>query len=88
MLPRLNEMPATSPLFIDMFAELRARGFEGDLSATSAERIVQATDNSIHQMLHRRTSEPAPMAGNFCRTWRDVARPSVRLLRHGGNVRP
>ena len=45
MLPRLNEMPTTLPLFVDMFAELRARDFEGDLSATSAERVVQATDN-------------------------------------------
>ena len=45
MLPCLSEMQTTSPLFVDMFAELRARGFEGDLSVTSAECIVQATDN-------------------------------------------
>ena len=64
MLPRLNEMPTASPLFVDMFAELRARGFEGDLSATSAERIVQATDNSIYQML------PEAIAfSTQCATW-------------------
>jgi FAD/FMN-containing dehydrogenase len=42
VLPRLSEMPITSPLFADLFAELRTRGFEGDLSATYAERVVQA----------------------------------------------
>ncbi len=66
MLPRLNEMPATLPLFVDMFAELRARGFEGDLPATSAERVVQATDNSIYQMV--------PQAIAFPRTTEDLAR--------------
>ncbi|HET6235333.1 MAG TPA: FAD-binding oxidoreductase [Acetobacteraceae bacterium] len=66
MLPRLNEMPTTSPLFVDMFAELRARGFEGDLSATSSERIVQATDNSIYQVL--------PQAIAFPRTTEDLVR--------------
>jgi FAD/FMN-containing dehydrogenase len=66
VLPRLNEMPTTSPLFVDMFAELRARGFEGDLSATSSERIVQATDNSIYQVL--------PQAIAFPRTTEDLVR--------------
>jgi hypothetical protein len=64
VLPRLSEMQITSPLFVDMFVELRARGFEGDLSVTSAESIVQATDNSIYQVL--------PQAMAFPRTIEDL----------------
>ena len=43
-------------------------------------RICSAA--TLHRA-HERAGEPAPMAGNFCRTRRDAARPSLRLLRHG-----
>jgi hypothetical protein len=55
-----------SPLFADMFAEPRTRGFEGDFSATYAERVVQATDNAIYQVL--------PQAVAFPRSTEDLVR--------------
>ena len=48
MIPRLAETPVSAPLYADFLAELRARGFEGALSAGYADRTVLATDNSIY----------------------------------------
>jgi len=48
VIPRLADTPASAPLYADFLAELRARGFEGDLSAGFADRTVLATDNSIY----------------------------------------
>ncbi|MBE7210407.1 MAG: FAD-binding oxidoreductase [Gluconacetobacter diazotrophicus] len=50
MIPRLrrNQTPfAATRAFL---AELAARGFEGELSATDADRVVFGTDNSIYQV--------------------------------------
>ena len=47
MIPRLVDLPHPAPLYIEFLAELRARGFAGDLSSTQADRTVLATDNSI-----------------------------------------
>ena len=47
MIPRLTDIPSPSPLHAAFLAELRARGFAGDLSAGYADRTVLATDNSI-----------------------------------------
>jgi (R)-2-hydroxyglutarate dehydrogenase len=51
MLPRISDMPAPAPLHSDFIAELRLRGFEGDLAPAYSDRIVSATDNSIYQLL-------------------------------------
>ncbi|RZN10358.1 hypothetical protein CWO91_13640 [Bradyrhizobium genosp. SA-3] len=51
MLPRISDMPAPAPLHAELLAELRLRGFEGDLMPDYADRIVSATDNSIYQLL-------------------------------------
>lgn len=50
MIPALlaGEQPAT--LAQQYLAELRLRGFEGDIGSTHAERTVFATDNSIYQV--------------------------------------
>jgi FAD/FMN-containing dehydrogenase/Fe-S oxidoreductase len=50
MLPRLSDMQATTPLYADLLAELRLRGFEGDLAPAYGDRTVSATDNSIYQL--------------------------------------
>src|SRR3954454_23340814 len=50
MIPRLVDMPGPVPLYAAFLAELRARGFEGDLSSTYSDRTVLATDNSIYQL--------------------------------------
>jgi len=47
MIPRLVDLPRPTPLYLEFLAELRARGFAGDLSSTQADRTVLATDNSI-----------------------------------------
>lgn len=51
MLPRVSDMPAPAPLHAELLAELRLRGFEGDLASDYADRMVSATDNSIYQLL-------------------------------------
>jgi len=71
MIPRLTNMPAPAPLYVDFVAELRARGFEGDLSGAFADRTVLATDNSIYQL--------SPQAIAFPRCTDDLVR-IARLL--------
>ncbi|MFK4501965.1 FAD/FMN-containing dehydrogenase/Fe-S oxidoreductase [Bradyrhizobium japonicum] len=51
MLPRVSDMRAPAPLHSELSAELRLRGFEGDLAPAYSDRIVSATDNSIYQLL-------------------------------------
>ncbi|MDP4023575.1 FAD-binding and (Fe-S)-binding domain-containing protein [Methylobacterium sp. NEAU 140] len=50
MIPRLPLEPAAPPVYASFCAELRARGFAGDLSLGAADRTVLSTDNSIYQM--------------------------------------
>lgn len=50
MIPRLSKVPSPAPLHIEFLAELRARGFEGQLSLAHADRTVLSTDNSIYQV--------------------------------------
>lgn len=50
MIPRLGSAPETASLPAAFCAELRARGFAGDLSLSPADRTVLATDNSIYQL--------------------------------------
>src|SRR5215217_8926474 len=66
MIPRLVYHPHPAPLYAAFLAELRARGFAGDLSATYADRTVLATDNSIYQL--------TPQAITFPRDTDDLVR--------------
>src|SRR4051812_24078718 len=58
MIPRLTDTPAPAPLYAAFLAELRARGFEGDLSPLYADRTVLGTDNSIYQLLPQAIAFP------------------------------
>src|SRR4051794_18430311 len=71
MIPCLTDKPAPAPLYAGYLAELRARGFEGDLSAAFADRAVLATDNSIYHVM--------PQAIAFPRSTDDLVR-IARLL--------
>jgi (R)-2-hydroxyglutarate dehydrogenase len=51
MLPSISEIRAPALPHADLVAELRLRGFEGDLAPAYGDRIVSATDNSIYQLL-------------------------------------
>jgi len=80
MIPVLTRRVDPVPLYEAACAELMARGFQGDLSLTPADRTVFATDNSIYQV------EPGAVA--FPRTRDDIVR-IARLLddpRFGGIV--
>src|SRR5918997_1322708 len=66
MIPRLTNTPAPLPLYAAFVAELRTRGFAGDMSLTHADRTVLATDNSIYQL--------APQAVAFPRGTDDLVR--------------
>ena len=66
MIPLLRDTDAAAPLYVDFLAELRLRGFEGDISSTSGDRTVFATDNSIYQV--------TPQAIVFPRNATDVVR--------------
>ena len=50
MIPALDPAAKPASLAIEFLAELRLRGFEGDIAHTHADRMVFATDNSIYQL--------------------------------------
>lgn len=50
MIPSLTRETEAPPLYAAACAELRARGFTGDLTLTPADRTVFSTDNSIYQV--------------------------------------
>ena len=66
---------STVSLAVDYLAELRLRGFEGDIAQGHADRTVFATDNSIYQV--------APQAIVFPRHETDV----VRIAKLAGEPR-
>lgn len=66
MIPVLTRHTEAVPLYEAACAELRLRGFEGDLTLSDADRTVFATDNSIYQV------EPGAVA--FPRTRDDLVR--------------
>jgi len=66
VIPALHAAEQTVSLAVDYLAELRLRGFEGDIAQGHADRTVFATDNSIYQL--------APQAILFPRHESDVAR--------------
>ncbi|RRJ84542.1 D-2-hydroxyglutarate dehydrogenase YdiJ [Aestuariirhabdus litorea] len=51
MIPRIAEINDTQQHYLDFINTLKSRGFEGDLSADYANRVVLSTDNSIYQIL-------------------------------------
>ena len=63
MLPRLSDIPAPASLYGDFLAELRLRGFEGDLAPGYADRVVSATDNSIYQLVPQAIAFPRSTRG-------------------------
>ncbi|TGD97761.1 FAD-binding and (Fe-S)-binding domain-containing protein [Methylobacterium nonmethylotrophicum] len=50
MIPALTRLPAPASPYAAFLAELRVRGFAGELSGGAADRTVLATDNSIYQI--------------------------------------
>lgn len=66
MIPSLKPRDLPGSLFSNFLAELRLRGFEGDMTQTYADRTVFATDNSIYQV--------PPQAVVFPRNALDVVR--------------
>lgn len=50
MIPTLKGDEGPVALYVDYLAQLRLRGFEGDISYAPADRTVFATDNSIYQV--------------------------------------
>lgn len=66
MIPALRPDDRPSSLVVDYVAQLRLRGFEGDIAQGHADRTVFATDNSIYQL--------APQAVIFPRHELDVVR--------------
>ncbi|MFC7421608.1 FAD-binding and (Fe-S)-binding domain-containing protein [Iodobacter arcticus] len=88
MIPRLSKTPAPQSLYLDFIAELRLRGFAGEISSTLADRTVLATDNSIYQLL--------PQAAVFPKHNDDVIRVvklasearfcSIKLYPRGGGT--
>lgn len=51
MLPQLSTIPGLRPLTARYLEELSARGFQGDVLTDYASRLVNATDNSVYQVL-------------------------------------
>jgi FAD/FMN-containing dehydrogenase/Fe-S oxidoreductase len=66
MIPSLQPEDSPTALFSDFLAELRLRGFQGDVTQAYADRTVFATDNSIYQV--------PPQAIVFPRNELDVVR--------------
>jgi FAD/FMN-containing dehydrogenase/Fe-S oxidoreductase len=66
LIPALDPAAWPASLAVEFLAELRLRGFEGDIASTRADRTVFATDNSIYQL--------APQAVLFPRHELDVVR--------------
>lgn len=51
MLPQLSTIPGLRPLTARYLEELSTRGFQGDALTDYASRLVNATDNSVYQVL-------------------------------------
>jgi FAD/FMN-containing dehydrogenase/Fe-S oxidoreductase len=58
MIPRLTATPP-APIYAEFLAELQARGFQGDLTLSYADRTVLATDNSIYQLSPQAVAFPS-----------------------------
>src|SRR3954463_11493440 len=88
MIPRLVDMPGPVPLYVAFLAELRARGFEGDLSSTYSNRTVLATDNSIYQLTPQAIASPRSTDDivRIARAAHDPRFADVKLAPRGGGT--
>ena len=80
MIPRLARVPSPAPLHVEFLAELRARGFEGQLSLGHADRTVLSTDNSIYQLFPQAIAFPAGTE-DLVRIATVAAEPRFRALK-------
>jgi FAD/FMN-containing dehydrogenase/Fe-S oxidoreductase len=80
LIPRLAKVPSPAPLHVEFLAELRARGFEGQLSLTHADRTVLSTDNSIYQLFPQAIAFPAGTE-DLARIAMIAAEPRFRALK-------
>ncbi|MCL6417276.1 FAD-binding oxidoreductase [Aestuariirhabdus sp. Z084] len=62
MIPRIAEINATQKHYLNFIEALKQQGFEGDLSAGYANRVVLSTDNSIYQILPQGVLYPRSVA--------------------------
>jgi FAD/FMN-containing dehydrogenase len=88
MIPRLTNTPGPAPLYAAFLTELRARGFEGDLSPFYADRTVLGTDNSIYQLMPQAIAFPRG-TDDLVRVARVAADPrftDVKLAPRGGGT--
>lgn len=51
MLPRITHEQTLEPQYLAYLDALKAAAFRGDIDASYAARLVQATDNSVYQFL-------------------------------------
>lgn len=51
MIPSISHTSPVQALYLSFLTALRTSGFRGDLNSDYANRVVQATDNSIYQVL-------------------------------------
>ena len=88
MIPRLIDVSRPAPLYAAFTAELRARGFKGDLSSTHADRTVLATDNSIYQLTPQAIAFPrdAEDLVRIARATQDPRFADVKLAPRGGGT--
>lgn len=90
MLPRVSDMRTPTPLHTELAAELRLRGFEGDLASAFGERIVSATDNSIYQLLPQLVVFPRSVDDltRIVRTAADDRFENIVFAPRGGGMAP
>jgi (R)-2-hydroxyglutarate dehydrogenase len=88
MIPRLTDNPGPAPLYAAFLAELRACGFEGELSPLYADRTVLGTDNSIYQLSPQAIAFPRHTDDlvRIARLTRDPRFRSVKLAPRGGGT--
>jgi FAD/FMN-containing dehydrogenase/Fe-S oxidoreductase len=79
MIPRLQTLPTPASLYADFVTELRIRGFEGDLRVGDSDRLIEATDNSIYQVLPQVVLYPRS-SEDLVRVARVAAEPRFRDL--------
>jgi len=88
MLPRLPLPAGPAPLHAQFLAELRIRGFEGDVAPGFADRTVLSTDNSIYQLWPEAALFPRGTA-DLVRIARVAAEPrfaAIRVAPRGGGT--
>jgi hypothetical protein len=59
MIPQISQAPGVVQLVLNFLQALEQQGFTGD-TATYADRLTMATDNSIYQLLPDAVVFPVP----------------------------